>query len=77
MMMDYILSMLRNGQNPQQIAMQFLQNKQNPMIENWISLAQQGKTEELENIARNIVKQQGRDFDTEFKAFKQQFGSFK
>lgn len=76
-MMNYILSMLRNGQNPQQIAMQFLQNKQNPMVENWISLAQQGKTEELENIARNIVKQQGRDFDTEFRAFKQQFGSFK
>ena len=74
-MMNYILSMLRNGQNPQQIAMQFLRNKQNPMIENWISLAQQGKTEELENIARNIVKQQGRDFDTEFRAFKQQFGA--
>lgn len=76
-MMNYILSMLRNGQNPQQIAMQFLQNKQNPMLENWISLAQQGKTEELENIARNIAKQQGRDFDTEFRAFRQQFGGFK
>lgn len=76
-MMNYILSMLRNGQNPQQIAMQFLQNKQNPMIQNWINLAQQGKTEELENIARNIVKQQGRDFDAEFRAFRQQFEGFK
>ena len=76
-MMDQILQMLRSGQNPQQIAMQFLQAKQNPMMNNWVQLAQQGKTQELENIARNIVKSQGRDFDTEFKAFRQQFGSFK
>lgn len=76
-MMDQILQMLRSGQNPQQIAMQFLQAKQNPMMNNWIQLAQQGKTQELENIARNIVKSQGRDFDTEFKAFRQQFEGFK
>ena len=76
-MMDQILQMLRSGQNPQQIAMQFLQAKQNPMMNNWIQLAQQGKTQELENIARNIVKLQGRDFDTEFKAFRQQFEGFK
>ena len=76
-MMDQILQMLRIGQNPQQIAMQFLQAKQNPMMNNWIQLAQQGKTQELENIARNIVKSQGRDFDTEFKAFRQQFEGFK
>lgn len=76
-MIDQILQMLRSGQNPQQIAMQFLQAKQNPMMNNWIQLAQQGKTQELENIARNIVKSQGRDFDTEFKAFRQQFEGFK
>ena len=76
-MMDQILQMLRSGQNPQQIAMQFLQAKQNPMMNNWIQLAQQGKTQELENISRNIVKSQGRDFDTEFKAFRQQFEGFK
>ena len=76
-MTDQILQMLRSGQNPQQIAMQFLQAKQNPMMNNWIQLAQQGKTQELENIARNIVKSQGRDFDTEFKAFRQQFEGFK
>ena len=76
-MMDQILQMLRSGQNPQQIAMQFLQAKQNPMMNNWIQLAQQGKTQELENIARNIVKSQGRDFDTGFKAFRQQFEGFK
>ena len=76
-MIDQILQMLRSGQNPQQIAMQFLQAKQNPMMNNWIQLAQQGKTQELENIARNITKSQGRDFDTEFKAFRQQFEGFK
>ena len=76
-MFDYIMNMLRSGQNPQQIAMNFLQNKQNPMMNNLVQLAQQGNVQELERIARNITKEQGKDFDTEFRAFRQKFGSFK
>lgn len=70
-----IVNMLQRGQNPQQIVMTILQNQQNtPMAANLLNLAQQGNTQELEKIARNITKEQGKDFDSEFKAFRQSLG---
>lgn len=70
-----VVQMLQQGQNPQQIVMSILQQQQNnPMAANLINLAQQGNTQELEKIARNITKEQGKDFDTEFKAFRQRLG---
>lgn len=69
-----VIQMLQNGQNPQQVVMSILQKQQNPMAANLVSLAQQGKTKELEQIARNIMASQGKNFDTEFQAFKSQLG---
>jgi hypothetical protein len=40
------------------------------MGQNLLSLAQQGKTTDIEQIARNICAQRGVDFDKEFTAFK-------
>lgn len=69
-----VIEMLRSGQNPQQVVMTVLQQQQNPMAANLLSLAQQGKTKEIEQIARNLVAGQGKDFDTEFQRFKSQLG---
>ena len=71
-----LLSMLRGGGNPQQLAMQLLQSDMgnSPMGQNLLSLAQQGNGAQIEEIARNICKQQGVDFDKEFGAFKQLLG---
>lgn len=69
-----VIQMLQNGQNPQQVVMSILQKQQNPMAANLVSLAQQGKTQEIEQIARNIMASQGKNFDTEFQAFKSQLG---
>lgn len=69
-----VIQMLQNGQNPQQVVMSILQKQQNPMAANLVSLAQQGKTKEIEQIARNIMASQGKNFDTEFQAFKSQLG---
>lgn len=67
---------MRRGYNPQQIVMNVLQNQMGgtPMGENLLKLAQSGNTAEIEKIARNLAAQQGRDFDKEFAAFRQQFG---
>ena len=56
--------------------MQYLeqQAQQSPMGQNLLSLAQQGKTADIEQIARNICAQRGVDFDKEFTAFKQSLG---
>ena len=44
------------------------------MAQNLLALAEQGQTGELEKIARNLAKQQGIDFDTEYPAFKKMLG---
>ena len=71
-----LIQMMQNGANPQQIAMSMLQERasQNPIMQNLLSLAQQGNTPQIEQIARNIVNERGGDFDEEFKRFRQQTG---
>ena len=71
-----ILSMIKNGGNPQQIMMNLLetQMKGSPMGDNLINLAKSGNVQGIEEFARNYVKQNGKDFDQEFSAFRQNFG---
>jgi hypothetical protein len=37
-------------------------------------LAKNNRTKDIEQIARNMAKEKGIDFDKEFTAFKQRFG---
>ena len=71
-----ILSMIKNGGNPQQIMMNLLetQMKGTPMGDNLINLAKSGNVQGIEEFARNYVKQNGKDFDQEFSAFRQNLG---
>lgn len=71
-----IVQMIRGGQNPQQLAMNLLQQNMGntPMGQNLIQLAQNDRTGDIEQIARNLAKQQGIDFDKEFSSFKQMLG---
>lgn len=71
-----LIKMIRQGQNPQQLMINILENnmKATPMGENLLGLIKEGKTADIEQIARNMVTSQGRDFDTEFTAFKQNLG---
>lgn len=73
--MNNFMQMAKNG-NPQQMVMNMLQqNAQgNPMFANILSLAQNGNTQEIENIVRNMARERGIDFDKEFNSFKQMFG---
>lgn len=69
-----VVQQIRQGQNPQQLMLNMLQQTNNPISANLFNLAQQGKTKEIEQVARNILRQQGKDFDTEFRAFRQTLG---
>ena len=74
---NVLISMIRSGKNPQQLMLSVLQGQayNNPLGRNLLSLAQQGRTEELEKVVRNIYAQQGgSDFDAEFEAFKRALG---
>lgn len=70
-----LIQMIRNGQNPQQLLMNILQQNgnNNPILQNAMNLAQNGNTAALEMIARNLAQQRGLDFDKEFANFKQNF----
>lgn len=61
--MNNILDMLKMIQNPKQYAMNYIKQNNNPIISNMIEQAEKGNTKEVENIARNLFKNQGVDFD--------------
>lgn len=70
------VQMIKQGQNPQQLMIQFLQSQVGgtPMGENLISLIKQGRTDDIEKIVRNLAQQKGIDFDKEFTTFRRQLG---
>lgn len=70
--MQMLQSFLGRGMSPQQIISQMSGNK-NPMITNLMNMMQTGDSKGVEDFARNIFKERGRDFDKEFGEFKKNF----
>lgn len=68
-----LLQMLKGG-NPQQMAMQFLQQNSanNPMLQNVMEMANNGNTSGIEQIARNLCKSKGIDPDQMMSQLQQQ-----
>ncbi len=74
---NMLIQMIKQGQNPQQLMLSILRGQayNNPLGKNLLNLAQEGRTDELEKVVRNIYAQQGgKDFDQEFEAFKRALG---
>ena len=73
---QHFIQMIKGGKNPQQLMMDFLRQKMagTPMGDNLLQLAQNNDGRSIENFARNYFKQQGKDFDKEFKSFREMFG---
>lgn len=70
--MQMLQSFLGRGMSPQQIISQMMGNK-NPIISNLMNMMQTGNSKGVEDFARNIFKEKGRDFDKEFGEFKNNF----
>lgn len=62
------------GQNkkPEEL-LQKMVNDDNPILNNLINMARSGDSKGVENFARNLYKDQGRDFDKEFSEFMNNF----
>ena len=72
-----LLQMIKSGHSPEQLMLSVLQGQayNNPLGKNLLNLAQQGRTDELEKVVRNVYAQQGgTNFDQEFEAFKRALG---
>lgn len=59
--------------NPQSIINKIIAQNSNPVINNLIKMAQKGDVKGVENFARNLFKEKGRNFDKEFAEFKNNF----
>ena len=71
-----LIQMIKNGGNPQQLMLNMLEKTaaSNPILGNLLSLAKNNDKKGIEDFARNMMKEQGKDFDTEFNAFRQSLG---
>ena len=66
--MSFLKQYMTRGFSPQAILDKI--NVNNPILNNVIGMAKNGDTKGVETFARNICKQRGIDFDTEFTKFK-------
>lgn len=71
--MQLLKIFINRGMNPQQILGNMMKNNSNPVFSNLIEKAKTGDVKDVENFARNLFKEQGRDFDKEFSEFKKNF----
>ena len=72
-----LVQMIKNGQNPQQLMLYFLESQgisNTPMGANLLNMVKQGNTQGIEQIARNVAQSKGLNFDKEFTAFRQALG---
>ena len=70
------MQMLQGMRNPQQFLQQMMGNSivmKNPMARNAMKMAQNGDSKGIEQMARNLCKEKGIDFDKSFSDFKNQF----
>lgn len=65
---NMIKQYMMQGLTPQGILSKLSIN--NPILTNVMNMAQNGDAKGVETFARNICKQKGLDFDTEFNKFK-------
>lgn len=70
---NMIKGLVNKGMNPQQILNNIIKNNSNPVFSNLIEKAKEGDTKGVETFARNLFKEQGRDFDKEFAEFRKNF----
>ena len=71
-----LIQMIKQGQNPQQLLMSILEGQaaNNPVSSNLLDMVKSQRTGDIETFARNYFASQGKDFDKEFRAFKETYG---
>ena len=70
---EMIKLFMEENKTPQQILQKMISNNSNPVLNNLIKMAQSGDSKGVENFARNICKERGKDLDKEFSGFMSNF----
>ena len=67
------MNMLNGIKKPKDVVINMIKSNNNPMVKNLVEMAEKGDNEGIEKFARNMFKEQGRDFDSEIKQFMTNF----
>lgn len=67
------LDFIKTVKNPKQAVINMINSNGNPMLKNLVEMAEKGDNKGIEEFARNLYKEQGRDFDKEFSQFTNNF----
>lgn len=67
------MSMLKSIKNPKEAVINMIKSNNNPMFKNLVEMAEKGQNDKIEEFARNLFREQNKDFDQEFNNFKSMF----
>lgn len=71
-----MMQMIKNGKNPQQMLINMIkqQSNNNPVIKNAVEMLENGDTDGLEQLARNLCKEKHINYEEAINKTKNQFG---
>lgn len=67
------INMLKGIKSPKDAVINMIKTNNNPMVKNLVEMAEKGQNDKIEEFARNLFKEQNRDFDKEFGEFMKNF----
>ena len=67
------INMLKGIKNPKDAVINMIKTNNNPMVKNLVEMAEKGQNDKIEEFARNLFREQNRDFDKEFNEFMKNF----
>lgn len=68
-----MMNLLKGAKNPKDAVINMIKSNNNPMIKNLVEMAEKGQNDKIEEFARNLFREQNKDFDQEFNNFKSMF----
>ena len=68
-----MMNLLKGVKSPKDAVINMIKSNNNPMVKNLVEMAEKGDNKGIETFARNMFKEQGRDFDSEIKQFMNNF----
>ena len=67
------INSIKSIKDPKQAVLTLVGPNIPPVVQNLVEMAEKGDKQGVENFARNLLKEQGRDFDQEFSQIQQIF----
>lgn len=68
-----MMNLLKGVKSPKDAVINMIKSNNNPMVKNLVEMAETGNYKGVEDFARNLYAQQGKDFDKEFNDFMSNF----